>query len=163
MPSGDRDGLAHGVDRGGDLVGQPAAVGLAETHDVRAGLRRDAATLERELRVVAEAVEEVLGVEDDRVDVPLQEGDAVVDHLEVLRLRDAQIVAHVQLPGLAEDGHHRRLGLQELANVGVVAGARAGAARRAEGGDARVLQRRRLASLKNASSRGFEPGQPPSM
>ena len=142
------DGLAHGIDRGGDLVRQPAAVGLAETHDVGAGVRRDTATLDRELRVVAEAVEEVLGVEDDRVDVPLQEDDAVVDHLEVLRLRDAQILAHVQLPGLAEDGHDRRLRLQELADVGVVAGARADAACRAEGSDARVLQAQALGFLE---------------
>ena len=98
--------------------------------------------------IVAEAVEEVLGVEDHRVDVALEEADAVVDHLEVLRLRDAQVVAHVQLPGLAEDGDHRRLGVQQLADVGVVAGAHADAARRAEGGDARVLQAQALRCLE---------------
>ena len=110
---------------------------------------RDA--LERVRRVVAEAVEEVLGVEDHLVDVALEVAHGVVDDLEVGLLRDAQIVAHVQVPGLAEDGHHRRLGAQQLVEVVVLAGACAGAPRRAEGGDARC------ASASACAPRGRTP------
>src|SRR5262250_3296847 len=90
--------LSYGVDRRRHFVGQPAAVGLAEADDVGPGIGRDAATLEREFRIVTETVKEVLCIEYDGVNVSLQEYNAVVDHFDVLRPGDSQIVAHMQLP-----------------------------------------------------------------
>jgi hypothetical protein len=124
----------------GDLVRQTPAVGVAHADQIRTGLRRNPTTLDPELRVLAKAVEEVLGIKDDGVDVPLEKADAVVDHLEVLRLRDAQVVTHVQIPSLADDGDHRRLGLQKHSEVFIVARLDASAPGGAESRDLRLLQ-----------------------
>ena len=64
----------------------------------------------RVVRVGAKAVEKMLGVEDHFVDALLHERDGIGDDLQVGLLADAQIVAHVQIPGLADQGHHRRVG-----------------------------------------------------
>ena len=60
------------------------------------------------------------------------------DDLEVLLQRDAQVVAHVEVPRLADDGDDGRLGAQQRIEVAVVGSRHAGAPRGAEGGDAGV-------------------------
>ena len=114
--------------------------------------------------VGAEAVEEMLGVEDHLVDALLEVGDGVADHVEVCFAADAQIVANVQVPGLADDGHDRRLGLEQLSQVQVIG---CGRIRRGASSRTRRLAHASASSLrtlaKNSSSRGLEPGQPPSM
>src|SRR5437870_33301 len=76
----------------------------------------------------------------EAVDRALHLHAAVRDALEVLREADAQILAHLEVPGLADDGDHRRLGAETEAEVAVVGGLHARAAGRAEGRHLRVLQ-----------------------
>src|SRR5438093_7645396 len=82
----------------------------------------------------------MLGVEDDLVGPLAEVGDGVVDELQVLRERDAQVLAHVEVPGLADDGDHRRLGEETEAQVAVVGGLHARPAGRAEGRHLRMLE-----------------------
>ena len=63
----DLDHVAHDV---GDPVGQHAAVGVAERDHLGAGLGGRAQHLEGVVAVGAVAVEEVLGVEEDRAGPP---------------------------------------------------------------------------------------------
>src|SRR5437867_3286175 len=91
----------------------------------------------------ADAVPAVLQLQDrdhrHQVRVPAALAE-VVDDLQVLRERDAQVLAHVEVPGLADDGDHRRLGGETEAEVAVVGGLHARPAGRAEGRHLRVLQ-----------------------
>src|SRR5437870_7823114 len=128
------------VHAGPDRGRQGAAAGVAEADEGRTRIGRGAHTRERVVAVGGETVEEVLGVEDDLVGPLTKVGDGVVDDLEVLRQRDAQVLAHVEVPGLADDGDHRRLGAETEAEVAVVGGLDARAAGRAEGRHLRVLQ-----------------------
>ena len=57
--------------------------------------------------VALEAVEEVLGVVDHLGDVRGEEGDRVGDHPQVLVERDAQDLAGLEVPALADDRHGR--------------------------------------------------------
>ena len=77
--------------------------------------------------------------------------------------RRAQHLDDVEVPGLAEDGDHGRLGGHELVEVGVLVGAVGLVARGAEGRQLGVLQVIDRAAAKNSMSLGLEPGQPPSM
>ena len=82
----------------------------------------------------------MLRVENHLVDALLEISDGVADDVEVGLPADAQIVADVQIPGLADDRHDRRLGLEQLSYVQIVRCGRIRAASRAERGDSRVLQ-----------------------
>ena len=113
-----------------------AAVGVAEDERGGAGLAGASQDRKRVVRVVLEAVEEVLGVEDDLAAVGLEERDGLGDHVEVLLRGGAEHFAHVQLPALAEDRRDGRLRAQERLHELVLLHARAGAARRPERGDA---------------------------
>ena len=64
---------------------------------------------ERVVAVGSEAVEEVLGVEDDLVRPRLEEGDGVADHRQVLFQRRLQHLGHVEVPRLADDASRRAL------------------------------------------------------
>src|SRR5213593_21147 len=137
----------HGRDRGPGRVHagpdrgrQRAAARVAQADEGRARVGRGAHARERVVAVGRQAVEEVLGVEDDLVGPLAEVGDGVVDDLQVLRERDAQVLAHVEVPGLADDGDHRRLGAETEGQVAVVGGLHARAAGRAEGRHLRVLE-----------------------
>src|SRR5438094_3412165 len=135
-----RDRDAGRVHAGPDRGRQRAAARVAQADEGRARVGRGAYARERVVAVGRETVEEVLGVEDDLVDPLAEEADGVVDDLQVLRERDAQVLAHVEVPGLADDGNHRRLGAETEVEVTVVGGLHARPAGRAEGGHLRVLQ-----------------------
>src|SRR5437660_6104633 len=128
------------VHAGADRGRQRAAARVAETDERRARVRGRPHARERVVVVGRETVEEVLGVEDDLVGPLAEVGDGVVDDLQVLRERDAQVLAHVEVPGLADDGDHRRLGEETEAQVAVVGGLHARPAGRAEGRHLRVLE-----------------------
>src|SRR5213078_968637 len=137
----------HGRDRGPGRVHagpdrgrQRAAARVAQADEGRARVGRGAHARERVVAVGCQAVEEMLGVEDHLVGPRAQVGDGVVDDLQVLRQRDAQVLAHVEVPGLADDGDHRRLGGETEAEVAVVGGLHARPAGRAEGRHLRVLE-----------------------
>src|SRR5947208_5867004 len=128
------------VHAGADRGRQRAAARVAETDERRARVRGRPHARERVVVVGRETVEEVLGVEDDLVGPLAEVGDGVVDDLQVLRERDAQVLAHVEVPGLADDGDHRRLGEETEAQVAVVGGLHARPAGRAEGRHLRMLE-----------------------
>jgi hypothetical protein len=152
---------ADGVDRRGDFPRHAAAVGVAQTEHVGARIGGDLHALERELGIGAVPVEEVLGVVDDLVDVTLQVADGVVDEPRSSPQRDAQVVAHVHVPALPEDGDHRRLGAQQLLEVAILAGA----PRRRGGSTERrhldALQWALLDRLEDRLVAGFEPASRP--
>src|SRR5437773_4029636 len=135
-----RDRGAGRVHAGPDRGRQRAAARVAQADEGRARVGRGAYARERVVAVGRETVKEVLGVEDDLVDPLAEEGDGVVDDLQVLRERDAQVLAHVEVPGLADDGDHRRLGEETEAQVAVVGGLHARPAGRAEGRHLRMLE-----------------------
>ena len=146
------------------LVGEGAAVRVAQHERPGAGLARGAQGRERVVAVGLVAVEEVLGVVDRLAPAIDDEADRVRDHVEVLGRRRAQDLDHVEQPRLAEDRHDRGLGRDQLLEVGVVLGLVGAVAGRAE--------RRELGALPASSSApprrtrcpwGCEPGQPPSM
>src|SRR2546426_1041375 len=95
----------------------------------------------RVVGVGAEAVEEVLGVEDDLVHLGPEERDRVADHGEILGECRAEGLGHVEVPRLADDRRHRRAGVEQRAHVGVRVGGAAGAPGHAERRKLRVLER----------------------
>ena len=115
-----------------DLVGQRAAVGVAQ-HDVAGAL--DDGRLERpqrELGVGLVAVEEVLHVDEHPPAVAGEELDRVGDHRLALVERRLQRLGDVVLGALGDDAHRRRAGLDEVAQRGVVVDLAARPAGRAE-------------------------------
>ena len=120
------------------LPGQPAAVRVAQDDSLCAGTRGGGQHLERVRRIGGISIEEVLGVEDDAAAVRAQVRHAVCDQAQVLVERRAQHLAHVQGRALAEDGAHRRAGLEQRRDAGVVLDRDAGAASGAERGQAGV-------------------------
>ncbi len=141
MPSSTRSCAAHRRDGGGDVVGQRAAVGVAQDDDRGAGVLGRSQRLQGVLGVVPVAVEEVLGVVEDLAAGLAAVGHRIGDHAQVLFQRGAEHFADVQVPGLADDGDDRRLGVEQRLEAGVVGRLDALAARHAEGGDAGVPQR----------------------
>ena len=120
---------------------QAAAVRVAQHEAAGPGALGRAQGLERVVAVALEAVEVVLGVVDDLLDVPDEEGHRVGDHEEVLGQRRLERVGDVEGPGLAEDRGDRRARLDEGLEARVGLGGDAGPPRRAEGGHPRVLER----------------------
>ena len=147
-------------------VGQHAAVGVAQRDDVGAGLGGGAHDLERVRRVVAVAVEEVLGVEED----PLALGDAGARRVSRTIARfssqrrpqrqlDVPVVAFAtsvttgapdveQRADRAGRRRPRAPGRRVAPNAASVACWRSSSV---------------CARAKNSVSLGFAPGQPPSM
>ena len=88
--------------------GQRRAVRVAQARRCSApAARRGLEALERVRAVVAEAVEEVLGVVDDALARGDEERDRLLDHREVLGAVDADDLLEVQRPRLADDRAHR--------------------------------------------------------
>src|SRR5713101_7293723 len=137
-----------------DLVRQAAAVGVAE--DQAAGARGLGGSegLERVLAVLLEAVEEVLGVVDNLLEVLEEVGDRVPDHVDVLVERRPEGVRHVEVPRLAEDGDDRGARLDERLDVAVLLRPHSRTARRAEGGDLGGLEDSVLNALEEAEVLG---------
>ena len=160
-PSSDALRLAQDRD---ELVGQRAAVRVAQDERPRAGLAGRAQRREGVVAVGRVAVEEVLGVVDASRPRSATKRTRVRDHVEVLGRRRAEDLGDVEQPALAEDRDDRRLGRDELLEVRVVArrGSRDGGSSRRPPAW-RVCQVIVRAAAKNSMSLGFEPGQPPSM
>ncbi len=110
MAADSTDRVAHA---GLDFVGQPPAVGVAQADQVGARIVHRLETGKREVAVEGDAVEEMLGVEDHLVEMLFQIRDGVVEDLQVFCLRDSQRLLDVQVPGLADHGRNRRVGLQD--------------------------------------------------
>src|SRR6266851_2784053 len=146
------------LDDGGDLVRQAPPVGVAEHEAVGPRGLRGAQRPHRVLRVALEAVEEVLGVVDDLLEVLEEVRDRIRDHGHVLLERGAERRGHVEVPRLAEDGDDGRPRLDEGLEVAVLLRPHAGPAGGAEGADLRALEHRVLHALEEAQVLGIRPG-----
>src|SRR5512139_4066892 len=82
------------------------AVRIAEHQAVRARLLGGQQALEREVMVILETVEEVLGVEEDFFRVFLEVGHGVRDYIEVFLETDLQGLPDVEVPGLPHNREH---------------------------------------------------------
>ncbi len=142
------ESAAHSLDALGDLLGQRAAVGVAEDDDRGAGILGGVERLQGVLRVVLVAVEEVFGVVEDLAAGGAAERDRVGDHAQVLFEGGADHLADVHVPGLADDGDDGRLRIEQGLEARVVLGPGVLAPRHAKGGDSRVPQRELLDLLK---------------
>jgi hypothetical protein len=153
-----RDHLGGG---GTDLRGQGRAVGVAEHHRLGAGAGGRAQAGQRVAAVVAEAVEEVLGVVDHALALGDEERDRLGDHRQVLVARDAHDLLEVQPPRLADDRADGREGLGQRAQRRVLLGRHVAPARHPEGGDLGVgeaLAGQQLEELEVLGVRAREAG-----
>ena len=97
----------------------PPLVSQSTRHSAPACGRRFEHT-QRELGVVAVAVEEVLGIEEHAQAVALQERDRISDHRHAFGEIGTQRFGDVVVPRLADDAHRRRARLDEIAQRRVV-------------------------------------------
>ena len=111
---------------------------------IGAGLADGADAVHRVFAIVEVAVEKMLGIEDDFIDVLLQKRNRVAQDVEILFERNPQRLAHVEVPGLADHGRDRSVGLQYQLEVAILRSPHTRAARRAEGRDLRMLEVRLL-------------------
>ena len=128
-----REGIAN-------IAWQSTAVGLAKDDPIGAAVLRCLETFQRIVGIGAKAVEEMLGVENHFIDPLLHERDRVGDDFQIGFLADAQIVAHVQVPGLADQGHHRRIRAEESLEIDILRRLGTEFSRRAEGCDLGILE-----------------------
>ena len=154
---------ARGRNRRFDFMRQASAVGVAQRDQRDARVIDRLETRERVFGIMKIAVEEMLGVENRLVEVLFQKRDRVVDDLEIFVERNPERLAHVHVPGLADHGRDRRPVRSSSCRL------RSAAARTPErrvDPNAAIFACRILiflTSLKNAASRSFEPGHPPSI
>ncbi len=132
--------LLHRLDDLAQLGSEGAAVGVAQHQDLGPAVQGGLQRLEGVLPVVFIAVEKMLGVVKELLHPGLDIGQGVGDELQVALQGGLQDLLHLKDRGLAEDGHHRGPGQQQLLEDGVglrrpvlVMGA-------AEGGDAALPQ-----------------------
>ena len=144
-------------------VRQRGAVGVAQRHALGARLGGGAQARERVGRVVAPAVEEVLGVVDHALALGDEEGDRVGDHRAGSRRASTRDdLLEVQAPGLADERADRREALGQHAQRRVLV-----RARRRAGGSCRTRRSRSAASscassANSSASLGLEAGKPAS-
>ena len=136
----DVERLDHRPGRLGDLGGQAGAVRVAERDVLGAGLRGRLEALEGVARVVAVAVEEVLGVVDHPLARLHQVGDRVADHRQVLLAAHLGDLLEVQAPGLADQRHHRGEARGEQPQRLVLGGLGVAAPGHAEGTDGGLIE-----------------------
>ena len=139
-PDHDRRARPHLGDHPLDLVGEGAAVGVAEHERLCSrllGRREDA---ERELGVAAVAVEEVLGVEEDPEAGRSQVRHRVAGHGDGLVERGPESLGDVQVRRLRDDADGLGTGVDEVAERLVLGGSRARAPRRPERDEGGAVQ-----------------------
>ena len=117
-----------------DLVGQGAAVGIAQHDPPGPGVIGGLDAPEGVIRVRLVTIEEVLGVENHFVDLLAGHRDAVGDDVDVLLRLDTEGDPDVEIPGLADDGRDPGLGGEQGDEAGIVLRAPARPSRHAEDG-----------------------------
>ena len=157
----------HAVNRGHapydvlDHPGESAPVRIAEDDCLCSSARGRAHGLEGVPGVGCEAVEEVLRVVDDTPPLRHEEGDALLDHPEVLVQRGPEDVGDVESPALPEQRAHVGARVDERPQPRVVL--RGLPTRRVEPkATIFVCHSRSFARAKNSASFGFDPGHPAS-
>ena len=106
-----------------DFMRQTSPVGIAQRDEVDPGVGHRLQRGQRIFRVQSIPVEEMLGVENDFVDVFFQIGDSVVKNLEVGIERNSQGFAYMQIPGLADNTRNRRVSAQNQLQIAIGSGA----------------------------------------
>jgi hypothetical protein len=123
-----------------ELVGERAAVGVAEAKHIRAGRLRGLQCTEGESRAGAVTVKEMFGVEDDLFAMILEPLDGFGNEHEVLFLRDTEGTLGVEVPSLAENGDDRSTRFEQRAHVGVLIDGVLGETGGAESGQPGMLE-----------------------
>ena len=118
--------------RPGDKLRQAPSVRVAQDHLLGPGFLRRADRCQRIVRVVAEAVEEMLGVVKNAPPIVAEKTHGVADHRQVFVQRDPEDLGDVQRPRLADDRDHGRLRSQQLLHLAVVLDPHAAAPRHPE-------------------------------
>ena len=157
---GDTQALGAGSRGLANLVGQAAAVGVAEDDPLGAAALGGPEGLQGIFAIGQIAVEEMLGIEEHPPPCSLQEGHRGLDHPQILLATAAQDVLHVQVPGFPEDGDDGSAAVYQGGELRVLLGSRADSAGAAEGGELRVLQRQvagQLEELRVARVVGIRP------
>ena len=126
MPSCALGALPHVCDSLPHVVGQRAAVGVAEHQRLGPRFLRGRQDREREVGVAPVAVEEVLGIEEDTQVVLAQEAHGVGHHGHRLVEGGAQGLGNVPVPRLGHDAGDRRSGLHQIGQDGIGLGFHAG-------------------------------------
>ena len=125
--------LDHVVDHVGHPRGQHAAVGVTQGDHLGARVVRRAQHLQRVVAIVAVAVEEVLGVEEDGLPLCPEVGDRVADHREILFQRGPQGELDVPVVGLRHQRHDRGTAVAQGGDLRIVGRAQPGTAGGPEG------------------------------
>src|SRR6266850_606734 len=146
------------LDDRGDFPRQAPSVGVAEHEAVGPRGLRGQQRPHRVVRVALVAVEEVLGVVDDLLEVLEEVCDRIRDHGHVLLERGAERRGHVEVPRLAEDGDDGRARLDQRLQVAVLLRPDAGPPGGAERADLRALEHRVLHALEEPQVLGIGPG-----
>jgi hypothetical protein len=150
---------AHHAHRTQHLVRHRAPVGVAEHDGIRTGVGSGTHDFERVAGVVRVAVEEVLGVEEDRASLRLEVRDRVAHHAHVLLEGGAKRLGHVDVPRLAEDADRLAPGVEQRAQAGVFLGGDVLAARHPECGDRGRLELQVAGALEELDVLGVGAGE----
>ena len=118
----DADGFSHGRYRLGDKLRHAAAISVAQRQHIRPGLLRGLQRPQGIVFVVAIGVEEMLRVIDYLPPSRVHQPDRVGNHLQIFFECHAQHHLCLAPAGLADDGHYRRLGLQQGFHARVLVG-----------------------------------------
>ena len=116
-----------------DLFRQTPAVCVAQNQPVGPRIQGGVQRAEGVLGVDLVTVEEMLGVEEDGAAGAFQKCDRITDHRQVLVKVGPQDLRHVEVPGLADDGHRLGPGRNQALKRDVVGRFGAHAPRHSEG------------------------------
>ena len=132
-----------------DLLGQRAAIGVAEHDPARAGVIGGLGAGERVSRIGLVAVEEMLAI-DQRLAPARDDGlRRFLDRREILFEADAERDIDVKIPRLGDQADRGDLGGEQRLKTGIIGERAARPLGHAEGGEVRVAERTRF---------GEEPG-----
>ena len=133
MPSCALGALTHVADCSADVVRKRPAVRVAQHQRFGSRLLCGREDPQREFRVLAVAVEEVLRIEEDTQVVLAQVTDGVGHHGDRFVERRAKCFGDMAVPGFGHDACHRGTGIDQVGQHNIVFGLHPGPARRPEG------------------------------
>ncbi len=113
---------------------------------------------ERVERIRLEPVEKMLGIVNDPAASGAQVGHRLLDDAQVVLQRGEQHVGDVQGPGFAEEGAHRRPGIEQRLDIGVVLRTALDPAGGAKGGDQRGFPLQIAGALEKLGILGIGAG-----
>ncbi len=138
------DVLDHLADDRLDLLGQRAAIGVAQHDPAGAGLVGRLGAVDGVIGIGLVAVEEMLAVEQRLAPARDHGGHGLADALQVLLERDAERNVDVEIPGLGDEADGAGLRREHRLEAGIVGDRPPRPLGHAEGGERRRLHRPRL-------------------